>query len=99
MRQFRACSSEPSYRSEAITAFISLSTVDGFIARCACDDHTAIMSSFGRWTAFLRSKHLVVAVEESRVIRTQAGAVDEEGIGALLDLFTRQSRNHHAIMA
>ena len=70
-----------------------------FIARCACDGHTAIMLSFGRWTAFLRSKHLVVAVEESRVIRAQAAAVDEEGIGALLDLFTRQSRNHHAIMA
>ncbi len=99
MRQFRACSSEPSYRSEAITAFISLSTVDGFIARCACDGHTAVMLSFGRWTVFLRSKHLVVAVEESRVIRAQAAAVDEEGIGALLDLFTRQSRNHHAIMA
>lgn len=99
MRQFRACSSDPSYRSEAITAFISLSTVDGFIARCACDGHTAIMLSFGRWTAFLRSMHLVVAVEESRVIRAQAAAVDEEGIGALLDLFTRQSRNHHAIMA
>ena len=69
MRRYRACKSEPSYCSEVSTACISLSTVDGFIARCACDNHTAIMASLGRWAAFLGGLHLVVAVEERRIVR------------------------------